>query len=318
MTNKNIYRSLGGLDPELIAKAAPAEKVQKKKKNDWVKWVSIAACFVLVAGSILGAPSIMELFNYVEPSDTIDYELPTDIDKIHWAGNGQSNEVTDVENVFVTWNGWSMKSSLYDVLNRADDTDFIAVIVKKNDSADLNAFEYKGTTLVQLRAESDELDLLAHKLIDFHKEGEWLKYVELLYTTGTPDGVTWSKPHYDERVAFYGEDFIAKYIVDGEVQTELLNEDYVACQIRICEKLKEINELLKAYHESYVDDLEDVFVSSGTCTIAHNGSVFLFVRKDELAKLNVEGKKDYMLSLAKRSAFEENSNSNTPTLDDLD
>lgn len=29
MTNKNIYRSLGGLDPELIAKAAPAEKVQR-------------------------------------------------------------------------------------------------------------------------------------------------------------------------------------------------------------------------------------------------------------------------------------------------
>ena len=31
MTNKNIYMSLGGLDPELIMKAAPAEKVQKKK-----------------------------------------------------------------------------------------------------------------------------------------------------------------------------------------------------------------------------------------------------------------------------------------------
>ena len=29
MTNKNIYRSLGGLDLELIAKAAPADKVQK-------------------------------------------------------------------------------------------------------------------------------------------------------------------------------------------------------------------------------------------------------------------------------------------------
>ena len=34
MTNKNIYRSLGGLDPELIMKAAPAEKVQKKKKDN--------------------------------------------------------------------------------------------------------------------------------------------------------------------------------------------------------------------------------------------------------------------------------------------
>jgi len=53
MTNKNIYRSLGGLDPELIAKAAPAEKVQKKKRNGWVKWASMAACFALLVSASL-------------------------------------------------------------------------------------------------------------------------------------------------------------------------------------------------------------------------------------------------------------------------
>ena len=58
MTNKNIYRSLGGLDPELILKAAPAEKVQKKKKNSWVKWASLAACFCLV---------IVGVFHFVIP-----------------------------------------------------------------------------------------------------------------------------------------------------------------------------------------------------------------------------------------------------------
>lgn len=45
MTNKNIYMNLGGLDPELIMKAAPAEKAKKRKV--WIKWVSLAACFVL-------------------------------------------------------------------------------------------------------------------------------------------------------------------------------------------------------------------------------------------------------------------------------
>lgn len=53
MTNKNIYRSLGGLDPELIAKAAPAEKVQKKKKNAWVKWASMVACLALIVSASL-------------------------------------------------------------------------------------------------------------------------------------------------------------------------------------------------------------------------------------------------------------------------
>ena len=43
MTNKNIYRNLGNLDPTLIAKAAPDEKVIIQKKNTWVRWASLAA-----------------------------------------------------------------------------------------------------------------------------------------------------------------------------------------------------------------------------------------------------------------------------------
>ena len=61
MTNKNIYMSLGGLDPALIAKAAPAEKVQKKKSRTWVKWASLAACLCLViTASIVILPSILD------------------------------------------------------------------------------------------------------------------------------------------------------------------------------------------------------------------------------------------------------------------
>ena len=47
MTNKEFYREFGNIDPKMIEAAAPAEKVQKKKKNTWVKWASLAACFAL-------------------------------------------------------------------------------------------------------------------------------------------------------------------------------------------------------------------------------------------------------------------------------
>ncbi len=61
MTNKNIYESLGGLDPALIERAAPAEKVQTiapkkmcRKKSAWIKWLTVAACVCLViTGSVL-------------------------------------------------------------------------------------------------------------------------------------------------------------------------------------------------------------------------------------------------------------------------
>ena len=48
MTNKEFYREFGNIDPKMIEAAAPAEKVQKKKKNGWIKWASMAACFALI------------------------------------------------------------------------------------------------------------------------------------------------------------------------------------------------------------------------------------------------------------------------------
>ena len=53
MTNKEFYRELGNIDPKMIEAAAPAEKVQKKKKNTWVKWASMAACFALLVSASL-------------------------------------------------------------------------------------------------------------------------------------------------------------------------------------------------------------------------------------------------------------------------
>lgn len=290
-------------------------KTKKPFVFRWQSYVAVAACLLLIVGGIFGAPSIMKLFNDVEPSITVDQVLPTDIDKILWANDGQS-QPSDPDNAdaFVEWNGWSMDYSLYEVLNRADKTDFIAVVVSKNNSIDRDSFEYKGTTFGELRAEQDNLRALRDKFVEFPTMSEWLKYGELLYTTGTPDGEKWTKELYDETVAFYGEDFIAKYIVDGELDFYLLNDDLRACERRIGEISNELVELYNAYHKSYVDDVEDIFVRSGACTIVRNGSVFLFVQKDELANLKIDGKENYMLSLARRSAFED-SNSNIPTVD---
>ena len=53
MTNKEFYREFGNIDPQMIEAAAPAEKVQKKKKNTWVKWASMAACFALIVSASL-------------------------------------------------------------------------------------------------------------------------------------------------------------------------------------------------------------------------------------------------------------------------
>lgn len=53
MTNKELYRELGKIDPQMIEAAAPAERVQCRKKNGWIKWTSVAACFSLVLAAVI-------------------------------------------------------------------------------------------------------------------------------------------------------------------------------------------------------------------------------------------------------------------------
>ena len=63
MTNKNIFRELGGLDPDLIAKAAP-DVARKSKHKTFVKWGSIAACFMVM---VMTAALIIPMFNGSDP-----------------------------------------------------------------------------------------------------------------------------------------------------------------------------------------------------------------------------------------------------------
>lgn len=48
MTNRNIMYALGYIDPKLIANAAPDMPQKKNEKITWIKWVSIAACFLFL------------------------------------------------------------------------------------------------------------------------------------------------------------------------------------------------------------------------------------------------------------------------------
>ena len=194
-------------------------------------WVAAAACLLLTAGLLFDKG-----LNPSGPSAIVPQPLPTDIDNILWGANGQDD--SDHADAFVAWNGWSMDSALYETLHRANPTDFIAISVRKTNTADRDAFSDRGTTFAQLQAQRDALYRLSDNLLTFRKEGEWLKYGERLYTTGTPDGEKWSKSFYDERVACYGADFIARYIIDGAVQTTRLQEDWLACQQQIAENAK--------------------------------------------------------------------------------
>ena len=52
MTNTDLIRAMGGIDPRLIAEAAPDVRQKKPVRKAWMKWASLAAaCLALVIGA---------------------------------------------------------------------------------------------------------------------------------------------------------------------------------------------------------------------------------------------------------------------------
>ncbi len=115
---------------------------------------------------------------------------------------------------FITEGGKRMSFGLHTALSNNAGTDTEIAVMPKY-ATDGN-YVYNGKTIQQYHNEWDEYTALYEKYGQILKEGDKLKYGEALYTTGAPDGEKWDKDWYDIRVRFYGEDFLAKYIVNGE------------------------------------------------------------------------------------------------------
>lgn len=311
MKSERFLELMSKTDDDLIERAENGGIKVGKSNHRWISWLAAAAGLVLMVGVGFNVPAIRDLFDGNNPS-VIDPDnpegdgelwLPAKLDEIIWKKDDQGDDI-DAPDAFIQWNGWEMEYNLYDALQRAGENEYIAVLVTKQDAVDLDSFEYKGTTYREIRSRDDELRALGRKLLDFPKEGEWLKYGELLYTTGTPDGEKWAKELYEERVAYYGEEFIAEYIVDGEVQTEKIDETLQEIEAELDGLSKTLSELLGAYHQSYGESLKELFSKAGVCAVMQDGRLFLFVTADELAELKISDKGDYRLSLAERRIYE--------------
>ena len=84
MTNTNLLQAMGSIDPKLIADAAPDVSQKKgtiayerKKKNGWLKWGAMAACFGLILITAMTVlPGILKRLGDVIPPPVIDMPGP--------------------------------------------------------------------------------------------------------------------------------------------------------------------------------------------------------------------------------------------------
>lgn len=137
------------------------------------------------------------------------------------ADNIQSNDCC----VFWWKNKIEMYGALYWAINENPEGRFNIVALYRPVTSDVTSFVYDGETLAELTIAAYDEEYMPLKMEELLKSGEDLKYGDALYKTGTPSGEKWDKGFYEERIAYFGEEMLSKYIVDGTFLSDRLKKD---------------------------------------------------------------------------------------------
>ncbi len=277
----------------------PADPVKYKKRrfNGWQRYAAVAACLVFIVS--IGIGTSLMLNDKSKGSDVIrgEDEFPYDPDEIIWGDQPPFGEDDWIE-----WNGLNLSYRLYDTITSNEDGDAIfAVLVTRIGESDRDSFVHNGKTIAEYQTEASRLSELGYKLLELQKAGHWLKYGEALYTTGTPDGEKWTKELYDETVKFYGGDLLAKYIVDGELLKDKINEDLAALEIERTLAEAALSEAIQAYKSQNAISDKKEFEKQDMPVKIINDKLYIFVTEAQLSELKLKDASKYLFSLGTRS-----------------
>lgn len=192
------------------------------------------------------------------------------------------------------WHGKSVSIRLYDELEKNDENVLFAVS-PTNFNID-NDFVYSGKTLSQYAADREDEYLAFNKLGMLLKDGDSLKYGELLYKGGAPNGEKWAESFYHERVEMYGEEFLATYIVDGEFLKDKVEADLDAMSDRTASKL--YDEAVEAYRLHSVKELAKALDEQGIRYEMIKDYLVMYVTETELAQLSLSQPSQWHFCLA--------------------
>ena len=136
MTGEEIFRELGGIDSQLVLNAAPGVKV--KRKSLFLRWASVAACFIVVFSLA---------FMFINKNNS-EIQMPN-LDSVIWFENVYMGEVdqneyetfleSELTNVKSYEDIWLTDSLFNDILNSHEDDVFgILVIAREGNIDDVN------------------------------------------------------------------------------------------------------------------------------------------------------------------------------------
>ena len=206
----------------------------------------------------------------------------------------------DMELHVIEWNGKNVAWLLYDAFQKCADNSIFAITAVCM-SAD-KEYVYNGRSLAEYEAAMLKEQRLITKLEGLRKDGDYLKYRENLYLSGTPDGEKWTKELYEETVSWYGEDVLNKYIQNGEFLSGKLEQDL---QMLFKEEAQlEYEIAMSAYISSANLKLKEKLAMQHI--VAEYSSdvdyLLIYATEEELAEIEFENQLDWLFELAtKRS-----------------
>lgn len=281
--NEKLLDAVGSLDDELLenyfeTKAKFAGN-KTRPRLSLQKYISLAACFVLVFAVAITAIII----EFGGPRGSIG-----DV-----GADGNVTPDTSVDEGL--GNGLSVSPELYEVMEKAQDTDVLAVIVNSKIIAP-NDFYYNGKAFSEYNSTYIELGKVLKKLNELLVDGEYLKYGEALYKDGAPDGTKWTREVYEKTVAYYG-DLIDKYIKNGELlENELLGEIKAVENAR-AELDNTFDAIANAYGAIFAEENLPFFEKISEKAEVKDGKIHLEITKAELQKIASSGDGKYYFTL---------------------
>jgi len=200
--------------------------------------------------------------------------------QVIWAED--MNFVNEFDERFTVWHQFdSVGYRLYEALEAGDDDDIFAILARP--SVDYT-FRYNGKALAEYYTEMCNERNLSEILAQLLKEGDSLKYGEALYKTGTPTGEKWAQSLYEERIAYYGDTILGRYIVNGEFLSGKVEQDIAAA--------KNSNEATAAYKTAYEAYLNQVASSvKGVLpaeVVVEDNGIIMYLTKDEFSKFSAD------------------------------
>lgn len=176
----------------------------------------------------------------------------------------------------------------------ANDTDDLLLESYVMDKSSLNDFVYEGKTYSEFSAERDEHSAYLNKL-------------ESLYG----DSDNWSNDLYDEKVEYYGKEFLDQYVSDSGILLDKLIADLNEANDKSNDYYEKNKDIELAYNKHNADYLEEKLGTNIRDTVFHGLSFYFCIVKSNLIQLKAEDFNQYFFDQASLGDF-----TNPPPLPD--